>query len=64
VGGLFFAVPIILITVEAGIRPGIWLQRRSPDPGKTPMTGTAAGSILGLATCLLAFSTRIMNPIF
>ena len=38
-------VALVLIAAEIGFRIGIWLQRRDPDSGKTPMTGAVVGII-------------------
>ncbi|MHC4725542.1 MAG: bestrophin-like domain [Planctomycetota bacterium] len=53
-------VVLVLIAAEIGFRIGIWLQRRDPDSGKTPMTGAMVGGLLGLMAFLLAFSIGIV----
>jgi len=53
-------VAVVLVAAEIGFRIGIWLQRRDPDSGKTPMTGAVVGGMLGLMAFLLAFSIGIV----
>ena len=53
-------VVAVLVAAEIGFRIGIWLQRRDPDSGKTPMTGAVVGGMLGLMAFLLAFSIGIV----
>ena len=53
-------VVVVLVAAEIGFRIGIWLQRRDPDSGKTPMTGAVVGGMLGLMAFLLAFSIGIV----
>ena len=53
-------VVVVLIAAEIGFRIGMWLQRRDPDSGKTPMTGAVVGGMLGLMAFLLAFSIGIV----
>jgi hypothetical protein len=53
-------VVVVLIATEIGFRIGMWLQRRDPDSGKTPMTGAVVGGMLGLMAFLLAFSIGIV----
>jgi hypothetical protein len=50
----------VLVAAEIGFRLGIWLQRRDPDSGKTPMTGAVVGGMLGLMAFLLAFCIGIV----
>ena len=53
-------VVVVLIAAEIGFRIGLWLQRRYPESGKTPMTGAVVGGMLGLMAFLLAFSIGIV----
>lgn len=53
-------VVIALVAAEVGFRIGMWLQRRDPDSGKTPMTGAVVGGMLGLMAFLLAFCIGIV----
>ena len=53
-------VAMVLVAAEIGFRIGIWLQRRDPSSGKTPMTGAVVGGMLGLMAFLLAFSIGIV----
>jgi hypothetical protein len=53
-------VVVVLVAAEIGFRIGIWLQRRDPSSGKTAMTGTVVGGMLGLMAFLLAFSIGIV----
>ena len=53
-------VAIALVAAEVGFRIGMWLQRRDPDSGKTPMTGAVVGGMLGLMAFLLAFCIGIV----
>jgi hypothetical protein len=53
-------VAVVLVAAEIGFRIGLWLQRRDPDPSKTPMTGAVVGGMLGLMAFLLAFSIGIV----
>jgi hypothetical protein len=53
-------VIVVLVAAEIGFRLGIWLQRRDPDLGKTAMSGTVVGGMLGLMAFLLAFSIGIV----
>ncbi|MGD9148209.1 MAG: DUF4239 domain-containing protein [Anaerolineae bacterium] len=53
-------VAAVLVAAEIGFRIGIWLQRRDPESGKTPMTGAVVGGMLGLMAFLLAFSIGIV----
>ena len=50
----------ILLTAEIGFRIGIWLQHRSPNLDKIPMSGAVVGSVLGLMAFLLAFTIGIV----
>jgi len=53
-------VVAVLLAAEIGFRIGLWLQRRDPDSGKAPITGTVLGGMLGLMAFLLAFSIGIV----
>jgi len=53
-------VAVVFVAAEIGFRIGIWLQRRDPDSGKTPMTGAVVGGMLGLMAFLMAFSIGIV----
>ena len=53
-------VAAVLVAAEIGFRVGLWLQRRDPDSGKAPITGTVLGGMLGLMAFLLAFSIGIV----
>jgi hypothetical protein len=53
-------VVAVLVAAEIGFRIGMWLQRRDPDSGKTPMTGAVVGGMLGLMAFLLAFTIGIV----
>jgi hypothetical protein len=53
-------VAVVLVAAEVGFRIGIWLQRRDPESGKTPITGAVVGSMLGLMAFLLAFTIGIV----
>ena len=53
-------VVVVLVAAEIGFRIGIWLQRRDPASGKTPMTGAVVGGMLGLMAFLLAFCIGIV----
>jgi hypothetical protein len=53
-------VAVVLLAAEIGFRIGLWLQRRDPDSGKTPMTGAVVGGMLGLMAFLMAFSIGIV----
>ena len=53
-------VVIVLVAAEIGFRIGIWLQRRDPTSGKTPMTVAVVGGMLGLMAFLLAFCIGIV----
>ena len=59
--GVFIAtVILVLVAAEIGFRIGIWLQKRNPEPGKTPIASTVIGSMLGLMAFLLAFCVGIV----
>jgi len=53
-------VAVVLIAAEIGFRVGMWLQRRDPESGKTPLTGAVVGGMLGLMAFLLAFCIGIV----
>jgi len=53
-------VVVVLVAAEIGFRIGMWLQRRDPDSGTTPMTGVVVGGMLGLIAFLLAFCIGIV----
>ena len=53
-------VAIALVAAEMGFRIGMWLQRRDPESGKTPLTGAVVGGMLGLMAFLLAFCIGIV----
>jgi hypothetical protein len=53
-------VVAVLVAAEIGFRIGMWLQRRDPSSGKTPMTGAVVGGMLGLMAFLLAFTIGIV----
>ena len=53
-------VVIVLVAAEAGFRIGLWIQRRNPESGGTPMTGAVVGGMLGLMAFLLAFCIGIV----
>jgi hypothetical protein len=53
-------VAAVLVAAEIGFRIGIWLQRRDPDSGKAPVSGTVVGGMLGLMAFLLAFTIGIV----
>lgn len=53
-------VAVVLVAAEIGFRIGTWLRRRDPDSGKSPVTGTMVGGLLGLMAFLLAFSIGIV----
>ncbi len=53
-------VALVLVAAEIGFRIGLWLQRRDPDTGKTPITGAVVGGMLGLMAFLMAFSIGIV----
>jgi hypothetical protein len=53
-------VIVVLVAAEAGFRFGIWIQRRDPESGGTPMTGAVVGGMLGLMAFLLAFCIGIV----
>jgi hypothetical protein len=53
-------VAVVVVVAEIGFRIGIWLQRRDPDSGTTPMTGAVVGGMLGLMAFLMAFSIGIV----
>jgi hypothetical protein len=53
-------VAAVLVAAEIGFRVGIWLQRRDPDSGKMPVSGTVVGGMLGLMAFLLAFTIGIV----
>ena len=53
-------VAIALLAAEIGFRIGMWLQRRDPESGKTPLTGAVVGGMLGLMAFLLAFCIGIV----
>jgi hypothetical protein len=53
-------VVAVLVATEIGFRIGMWLQRRDPSSGKTPMTGAVVGGMLGLMAFLLAFTIGIV----
>jgi hypothetical protein len=53
-------VILVLIAAELGFRLGMWLQRRDPEAGKTPISGTVVGGMLGLMAFLLAFCIGIV----
>jgi hypothetical protein len=36
----------VLVAAEIGFRLGIWLQRRDPDSGKTPMVADRLRAVL------------------
>jgi hypothetical protein len=48
------------VAAEIGFRLGLWLQRRDPDSGKPPVSGTVVGGMLGLMAFLLAFTIGIV----
>jgi hypothetical protein len=54
------AAYLVLVAAEIGFRIGIWIWRRDRDSGKTPMTGSVVGGLLGLMAFLLAFSMGIV----
>jgi hypothetical protein len=53
-------VILVLIAAELGFRLGMWLQRRDPESGKTLISGTVVGGMLGLMAFLLAFCIGIV----
>ena len=53
-------VVVVLVVAEIGFRIGIWLQRRDPESGKTPLTGAVVGGMLGLMAFLMALSIGIV----
>jgi hypothetical protein len=53
-------VAIALVAAEVGFRIGMWLRRRDPESGKTPLTGAVVGGMLGLMAFLLAFCIGIV----
>jgi hypothetical protein len=53
-------VVVALVAAEVGFRIGMWLQRRDPDSGRTPMTGAVVGGMLGLMAFLMAFCIGIV----
>jgi hypothetical protein len=53
-------VILVLVVAEIGFRLGLWLQRRDPDSGKAPVSGTVVGGMLGLMAFLLAFTIGIV----
>ena len=53
-------VMLVLVFAEIGYRLGLWLQRRDPDLGKAPVSGTVVGGMLGLMAFLLAFTIGIV----
>jgi len=53
-------VVLALVFAEIGFRLGRWLQRRDPDSGKTGISGTVVGGMLGLMAFLLAFCIGIV----
>ena len=53
-------VAVVLMAAEVGFRVGLWLQRRNPESGGTPMTGAVVGGMLGLMAFLLAFCIGIV----
>ena len=53
-------VVVALVAAEIGFRIGMWLQRRDPDSGTTPMTGAVVGGMLGLIAFLMAFCIGIV----
>ena len=53
-------VVLVLVAAEIGFRIGMWLQRRDPESGKTPLTGVVVGGMLGLMAFLMAFSIGIV----
>jgi hypothetical protein len=53
-------VIVALVFAEIGFRLGMWLQRRDPESGKAPVSGTVVGGMLGLMAFLLAFCIGIV----
>jgi len=53
-------VVLALVFAEIGFRLAVWLQRRDPDSGTTPISGTVVGGMLGLMAFLLAFCIGIV----
>ena len=53
-------VILALVFAEIGFRLALWLQRRDPDSGKAPISGTVVGGMLGLMAFLLAFCIGIV----
>jgi hypothetical protein len=53
-------VVLALVFAEIGFRLALWLQRRDPDAGKAPISGTVVGGMLGLMAFLLAFCIGIV----
>jgi len=53
-------VVVALVFAEIGFRLGLWLQRRDPESGKTGISGTVVGGMLGLMAFLLAFCIGIV----
>ena len=53
-------VVMALVFAEIGFRLALWLQRRDPDSGKTAISGTVVGGMLGLMAFLLAFCIGIV----
>ena len=53
-------VVVVFVSAEAGFWIGLWLQRRNPESGGTPMTGAVVGGMLGLMAFLLAFCIGIV----
>jgi len=53
-------VIIILLAAEIGFRIGMWLQRRDPSSGTTPLKGAVVGGMLGLTAFMLAFTIGIV----
>jgi hypothetical protein len=53
-------VVLALVFAEIGFRLGLWLQRRDPDSGRTAISCTVVGGMLGLMAFLLAFCIGIV----
>jgi len=53
-------VAVALVFAEIGFQLGLWLQRRGSEPGKTGISGTVVGGVLGLMAFLLAFCVGIV----
>lgn len=52
-------IAVVLVSIEAGYRIGMFIARKKPMEKESPVA-VISGSILGLLSCLLAFTFGIL----